>query len=117
MEENRRKFVRFEVEDILEIRPVSEVAKKFKVRSKDLSLIGICFYSDFKWEKGQVLIVDYFLPDDYEPVKVKCNVVWSEFINDQQGFLVGVEILDIGRENSDKFINYYFEKVRKRFFE
>ena len=117
MIDNRRKFVRFDVEDILEVRPVSEVAKKFKVKSKDLSLIGICFYSDFKWERGQVLVIDYFLPDDYEPVKVKCNVVWSEFVDDHQGFLVGVEILDIDRDSSEKFTNYYFKKVRERFFE
>ncbi|MBN2120037.1 MAG: PilZ domain-containing protein [Candidatus Omnitrophica bacterium] len=114
---NRRKFVRFEVEDILEVRPLSEVARKFKSVSKDFSVIGICFFSDFKWEKGQVLLIEYFLPEDLEAVKLKAGVVWSEFIDDKKGFLVGVEILDLEDKHADKFTNYYFRKVRERFFE
>ena len=117
MNDNKRRFVRFEVEDILELRPLPEVAKKFRATSKNLSLIGICFFSDFKWERGQVLLIEYFLPEDLEPVKVKTSVVWSEFINDEKGFLVGVEILDVEQKNADKFINYYFKKIRERFFE
>jgi len=117
MTENNRKFVRFEVEDILELKPLPEVAKKFRATVRNLSLIGICFFSDFKWEKGQVLLMEYFLPEDLEPVKIKSSVVWSEFVSDDKGFLVGVEILDIEQKNADKFINYYFKKVRERFFE
>ncbi|MFC1514454.1 PilZ domain-containing protein [Candidatus Omnitrophota bacterium] len=116
MSENKRKFVRFNVEDILEIRALTEVAKKFRSVSRDFSLIGMCFFSDFKWDVGQVLIIEYFLPEDLEAVKIKTNVVWSEFIDDKKGFLVGVEILDIDAKNADKFTQYYFRKVRERFF-
>ena len=117
MSVNRRKFVRFEVEDILEVKPLGEIAKKLRSVSRDLSLIGICFFSDFKWEPGQVLMVEYFLPESLEPVKIKANVVWSEFINDAKGFLVGVEILDVEEKSADKFVNYYFKKVKEKFFE
>ena len=115
--ENRRRFVRFEVEDILEVKPLGEVAKKFRSLSRDISLIGICFFSDFRWDKGQVLLIEYFIPQALEQVKIKTSVVWSEFINDAKGFLVGVEILDIEQKNAGKFIDYYFRKVRERFFE
>lgn len=114
---NKRRFVRFETEEILEIKPLSEVAKKHKAVSKDLSLIGICFFSEYKWETGQVLEIDYFLPNELEPVKIKAGVVWSELISDKQGFLVGVEILDIENQHESKFISYYFKKVKEKFYE
>ena len=117
MSSNKRRFVRFNVEDILEIRAVTEVAKKFRSVSRDFSLIGMCFFSDFKWDPGQVLIIEYFMPEELEAVKIKANVVWSEFIDDRKGFLVGVEILDIDNKNADKFTQYYFRKVKERFFE
>jgi len=115
--ENRRKFLRFETEDILEVRPLPEVAKKFRSLTKDFTPIGICFYSDFKWERGQVLFIEYFIPEELEPVKIKANVVWSEFISDRKGFMVGVGILDMEDKNSDKFVHYYFKKVKEKFFE
>ncbi|RKY43118.1 MAG: hypothetical protein DRP80_05975 [Candidatus Omnitrophota bacterium] len=117
MTENRRRFIRFETEDILEVRPLPEIAKKIKVISKDFSLIGICFFSEYQWEKGQVLLVEYFLPEELEPVKIKANVVWAEFVDEKKGFLVGVEILDIEEKNAEKFLHHYFKKVKEKFFE
>jgi hypothetical protein len=115
--ENKRKFLRFDVEDILEIHPLGEVAKKFRSLARDFSLIGVCFFSDFRWDRGQVLMMDYFIPDCMESVKIKTCVVWSEFVSDSKGFLVGVEILDIEDKASQKFMEYYFKKVREKFFE
>ncbi len=113
--DNKRRFVRFETEDILEIRPLPEVSRKFKAKLKDFSLIGMCFFSDFRWDRGQVLMIEYFLPEENESVKIKAGVVWSELIDDKKGFLVGIEILDIEDKNSAKFTNYYFRKVKETF--
>lgn len=115
--ENRRRFVRFETEDILEIKPLPEIAKKVKAVSQNFSIIGICFFSEYNWEKGQVLLIEYFIPEELEPVKIKAMVVWTEFIDEKKGFLIGVEILDIEEKNAEKFVNHYFKKVREKFLE
>ena len=115
--ENKRRFVRFETEDILEIKPLPEIAKKIKAVSQNFSIIGICFFSDYKWKKGQVLLIEYFIPEELEPVKMKASVVWAEFVDERKGFLVGVEILDIEEKNAERFVNHYFKKVREKFLE
>lgn len=115
--ENRRRFLRFESEDFLEIRPLNEPAKSYKEKAYNFSPLGICFFSSYCWQPGQVLFVEYFIPEEMEPVKFKVNVVWSEFISEKKGFLVGAEIISLEEENSPLFINYYFRKIKERFFE
>jgi hypothetical protein len=114
---NQRRFVRFDSDEILEVRPLSEKVSKYKTVAKDLSLLGICFFSDFKWDSGQGLEIDYFLSGSVNPVKIKARVVWSELISDSQGFLVGVEIININDNDAPGFVAHYFKKVKDKFFE
>ena len=113
---NRRKFLRLEVADFLEIRPVNESASPVKGKSFNLTLMGICFYCEVEWEKGQVVYIDYFMSEDSDSAKIKVAVVWSEFISDEDGFLIGAEIIDIEQEKELRFINYYFNRLKDRFF-
>lgn len=114
--QNRRKFLRLEVSDFLQIRPVDEVAKTLKGKSFNLTLMGICFSSEIEWKKGQVIVIEYFMPEGADSVVLKVAVIWSEFISDEEGFLTGAEIIDIDPEKELKFVNYYFLKLKNRFF-
>jgi len=113
---NRRKFLRFETRDFLEIKPLNEVAKYTKASSFNISLMGICFSSEVKWEVGQVILIDYFVPDEMESVKIKTVISWSEYIDEKTGFLAGAQIINIEEEKENLFINYYFQKLKKKFF-
>ena len=114
--ENKRRFLRFEVEDFLEIRPLNEVAKYVKGKSFNLSIMGICFFSDARWNTGQVLMIDYFIPEGLDSVKIKVVVVWSELIDNKRGYLTGTQIIDIEKEKESRFVNYYFQKIKDKFF-
>ncbi len=114
--ENRRRFLRFETEDFLEIRPLNEVARYTKGKSFNLSLMGICFFSEIEWEVGQVLLIDYFIPQELDSVKLKVVVVWSEFIDSNKGYITGAQIIDIEEDKENKFVNYYFQKLKEKFF-
>lgn len=114
--ENRRRFLRFEVNDFLEIRPLNEVAKYSKGKAFNIGLMGICFFTQMVWEKGQVLVIDYFVPEELGSVKIKIMVVWSEFVDDQQGYLTGAQIIDIEEEKENQFVNYYFKKLKDKLF-
>jgi hypothetical protein len=114
--ENRRRFLRLEVRDFLEIRPLNELAQVRRGNSFNLALLGICFFSEVKWERGQVLLIDYFIPDDLDSVRLKVAVVWSEFVSDRDGYLTGAEVINVDKEKELKFVNYYFQKIKERFF-
>ncbi len=114
--DNQRRFLRLEVRDFLEIRPLNELAKFVKGTSLNLSLMGICFFSELKWNKGQVLLISYFLPQELDSVSLKVAVVWSEFINEKDGYLIGAQIIDIEQDKELKFVNYYFQKLKEQFF-
>ena len=116
MNNNRRRLVRVEVKDFLQIRPENEVAKTVKGLSKDFTLMGICFSSEIEWQKGQVLTIDYFIPQELDSVKLKVVVVWAEFIGPQDGYFCGCEIIDVEEEKQATFAHYYFQRLQERFF-
>ncbi|MCM8788088.1 MAG: PilZ domain-containing protein [Candidatus Omnitrophica bacterium] len=109
--ENRRKLIRVEVSDFLEIRPLQEVGKKIFTYSKNITPLGICFTSEIEWRKGTVLFIDYFLSDEFDSVKLKTTVVWSEFIDNKQGYFCGAQIIEIEKEKEGKFLKYYQQKL------
>ncbi len=101
--------------DFLEIRPLGEVGRVQRGKAKDLTLMGICFSSEVEWQKGQVLLIDYFVPDELDSVKLKLVVIWSEFIDPQNGYFCGGEIIEVEESKQEKFANYYFKKLQERF--
>ena len=113
--DNRRQLIRLNVGDFLEIRPVDEVGKRHKGKSKDFTLMGICFSSDTEWQKGQVLIIDYFISEELDSVELKIIVAWSEFIDPENGYFCGGEIIDIEEAKQEKFCTYYYKKLKEKF--
>ena len=113
--ENRRRLIRIEVSDFLEIKPLDEVARKVKGEVKNFSLMGICFTSEIEWKRGQVLFIDYFITEALDSVRLKLAVVWSEYIDEKQGYFCGGEIIDVEEEKQAIFANYYFQKLKEKF--
>lgn len=113
--ENRRKLIRLNVGDFLEIRPLDDQQRTYKAKAKDLTLMGVCFSCDAEWQKGQVLLIDYFIPEELDSVKLKMVVSWSEFIDPENGYFCGGEIIDIEAAKEDKFASYYYQRLKERF--
>ncbi|MCM8823645.1 MAG: PilZ domain-containing protein [Candidatus Omnitrophica bacterium] len=114
--DNRRRFLRFEVGDFLEIRPLNETGRYVEGQSFNLSIMGICFSSKEEWQTGQVLLIDYFITKDLDSVKLKVVVVWSEFIDEEKGYLTGAQIIDVEQAKEERFINYYYQRLKEKFF-
>lgn len=112
---NRRKLIRIEAKDFLEIRPVAESGKKVKAEVVNFTLMGICFSSVVEWRKGQNLYIEYFIPDASDSVKLKVSVIWSELIDYQKGYFCGGEIVEVEKEKQELFANYYFQKLKDKF--
>ncbi|MEI8348799.1 MAG: hypothetical protein WCI77_01470 [Candidatus Omnitrophota bacterium] len=112
--ENKRKLLRLRVGDFLEIRSLNEVARIYKAKAQDVTPMGICFSSEMEWKKGQVLSIDYFVPDEFDSVKLKIAVVWSEFISTEEGYFCGGEITEVEKEKQDIFTSYYFQKIQSQ---
>ena len=73
--ENRRRLLRLNVGDFVEVRALDEVGKVYKGKAKDISLMGICFSSDTEWKNGQVLLIDYFIPEELDSIQDRKSVV------------------------------------------
>ena len=59
--ENTRRLVRLDTGDFLEVRTLDETSKVSKGKGKDFTLMGVCFSCEMEWQKGQVLLIDYFI--------------------------------------------------------
>ena len=113
--ENKRRLVRLDTGDFLEIRTLNEVGRTYQARSKNLTLMGVCFSCEMEWQKGQVLLIDYFIPDELDSVQLKMVVSWSEFIGPEDGYFCGGEIVEVEENKQEKFSNYYLKKLQERF--
>ena len=112
--ENRRQLIRLEVGDFLEVKPLNEVGKIYKAKTANITLMGACFTSEAEGKNGQVLYIDYFIPEELDSVRIKMVVVWSEFIDSENGYFCGGKIIEIEEKKQDKFSNYYFKKLEER---
>jgi len=115
MIDRRRKLIRVNAGDFLEIRLLNEVGVCHKCKSKDFTLMGLCFSSQADWQIGQVLAIKYFIPDELEAVGLKMVVAWSELIDAKAGYFCGGEIIEIEKDKQEKFTNYYFRKLKENF--
>lgn len=113
---NNRRLIRLKVCDFLEIRPINEVAKCFKAKARDLTPMGICFNCEMEWKRGHVLLIDYFIPEEFESVKLKVAIVWSEFIDTEKGYFCGGEIIEVEGDKPEKFANYYARRLKNTSF-
>jgi hypothetical protein len=114
--DNKRQLVRINSGDFVSIELSSEVGKVHQGKGQNFTLAGICFSSDKEWQKGQVLLINYFIPEELDSVKLKMMVIWSEFIDPEQGYFCGGEITEVEEAKKNKFANYYFQKLQERFF-
>ena len=120
--ENKRRLIRLDVEDFLEIRLLNEVGICTKStlsgtgKSTNFSLMGVCFSSEMEWQKGQVLLINYFIPEELDSVQLKIVVVWSELIDSKNGYFCGGEVIDIEENKQKKFTSYYFKQLKDKFF-
>lgn len=110
---NKRRLIRLAVEDFLEIKPSSETNTLYRTKVRDITPMGVCFFSEVEWRRGQVLIIDYFLPHEMDSVNFKLSVIWSEFIDEEKGYFCGGEIIEIDENKQDMFIRYYFQKLKE----
>jgi hypothetical protein len=110
---NNRKLIRLKVSDFLEIRPLNEVAKCFRAKACDVTPMGICFNCEMEWKRGHVLMIDYFIPEEFESIKLKVAIVWSEFIDTEKGYFCGGEIIEVESGKQEKFTSYYTKRLKE----
>jgi hypothetical protein len=114
MKENRS-LLRLDVKDFLEIRPLKEPVGKIKGFSQNISFMGICFFTPLEWQKGQVLVIDYFIAGEQDSVELKVVVSWSEFISSQNGYFCGGQLMNMSGKGQEAFVRYYFTKLKEQY--
>lgn len=74
--------------------------KKYLALSKNVSAEGLCFCAEKKLEKGDILRIEVYLPDQKNPIPMEGEVRWSMPTADASGkFNTGVRIATVNNQS------------------
>jgi c-di-GMP-binding flagellar brake protein YcgR len=112
----RRNFVRVPANLEIEFALVKEDSREetyYKSHIRDLSGGGTQFISKVKFQKGDILKIRLFVPN--EIINCKAKVMWVEYeIKDNlERYLIGIKYIDIPEKVRDKIIKYVFTRQRE----
>ena len=107
-EGERRKFVRIRQRDIVNYAILFQFKSSRKL-TQDLSLRGARFISDNFIPIHAILKLEIKLMDMPRMINAVARVAWIREIFDDENFEVGVEFMDISKEDS-RFLNEHLSK-------
>lgn len=111
----RRKYERFDTEmkvcfrvsydfktrvkfKLLETKRCVHDSKRHSGYSKNISVEGICFISRTKLNKGDILMLDVFVPKSEKSIPMKGQVCWCHMISGKSTYATGVKILSVNEK-------------------
>ena len=105
-------YVNFDLETKIDFRVKRENKKDFSkgvysAVSKNVSVEGICFSSEKKLRKGDVLLLDVYVPSASKPIKMLGHVRWSQPIDAKAKnvkYDTGVKVTAVNEELVEKTI-------------
>ncbi|NQU19112.1 PilZ domain-containing protein [bacterium] len=93
-------------------RPLSE---KYPAMSRNVSVEGLCFISDKKLEKGDMLYLEVYLPSEKSPIYMKGKVRWSQSASlkqrEKNKFDTGVKLISV--EDKSVLSSIYYDEANK----
>lgn len=94
MKEERRRNERFNSNTILQYK-LGLFSLFGESLTKDVSLGGICFFSEKKLKLGRIVRLRLYYDDKHPARVLKGRIVWSKFIKDKlsSGYLNGLELI------------------------
>ena len=99
--------VSFDIETIVKFMVIGKGKKKtrpkkYSALSKNVSVNGLCFNSDKKLNKGDILFLEVFLPKQKNPISMEGEVRWSQPSGKKGRFDTGLRIATVdGKTVSD----------------
>ena len=76
MNEDRRRHARIKSTTIMQYKN-GRFSSTVDTATKDVSLGGVCFFSDKKFKKGQIVTLKLYYDTNIHPKNVKGKIVWS----------------------------------------
>ena len=110
----RRKYVRIGSDVGIKVEAVEKTDQPLMGRARNISAEGICFSSDRELNPGDTLRLEFFVPQDSKPIRLKGEVVWSSKMEDTKNpnrFDTGVKLLDISKTDENRFLVYVCDKM------
>ena len=129
--QERRQYTRFDTEVKIYYRVNYDIKTKVRFRlidktknlimppsyfalSKNVSAQGVCFSSERKLNKGDLLHIEIYLPAQKEPVRMEGEVCWSHHLKgdeDKKKIYAGVKLITVeGKSVADSI---YFDEEYK----
>jgi len=110
--EERRRFVR--VTDLKEVnyRPKGSFSKMHKAAVKDISLIGINFYSNENLEKETIIELELELPKSAKSMRIEGRVIWQLACRHDR-YPTGARFDSLEGENKEILADFIAESAKK----
>ena len=110
--EERRKFIRLNINVEIKYSLVNNTANKRVAQTKDIGAGGICFLADEPLNKGDILEINFLLPEVPPNVHAKGRVAWVKPFsiegNKNTCYDTGIEFIDITDEDRKRINRYVF---------
>ena len=118
----RRKYIRFNADSKINITVKREKGKKpsaakVSAIAKNLSVEGLCFKSKKKYERGNLIRLEIYLPPYRKPLHLEGRVIWSHALRkkSEKGFFdTGIKLFTVEKADEGKFLGYVCEKMMGR---
>ncbi len=115
MYEEKRKYPRLDINVNINWKKVSQDSVAVKGMSKNISEGGICLIVYEKLNKGDILSLDIELPTG-KVIRSRGKIAWTkdfEIIGREQGYDVGVELMDISDQDREVLRSFVFKLLNK----
>lgn len=110
--EERRKFIRLNINVEIKYAVVSDKSAERTAQTRDIGAGGICILADEPLKKGDVLDINFLLPEVPPNVHAKGRVAWIKpfSIASEQNirYDTGIEFIDITDEDRKRVNKYVF---------
>lgn len=111
--QERRHFVRLDTRVKIEYKIVESPLSKLNSFTKNISEGGICLFLDSFVQKGTLLDLKLFLPEEPELIQATGKIVWIDRYklgdaSAQEHYEAGIEFMDIADTDQKRIGKYVF---------
>ncbi len=120
--QERRRYLRLDTINIVDVVVDRKLIKRpsqfISAFTKNISVEGMCFFSDKPFARGKRLQIRMHLPGDPKPLKIRGQVCWVQSLKDREkdkeNFEIGVKLFTVDENDASRFMGYVCSRMAAR---
>jgi hypothetical protein len=97
-----------------------ELPARYQIRDGNSSVVeasvvnmgaeGLCLFSGIPQDTGARMHITVTF-DDGEEISLEAEVIWVQFLGNVETYGIGVQIIEMNKEDESKFVRFYLQKI------